>query len=116
MPPLVLQGSKKPGINRVNEGQDRNQMFQPIFVRGPWPETFKSSFSRTNQTANKRGRQKKFVRSFLNFTYPHKTQPGQKTAGNFPNFFEESTHQMFGYPDLDAGLNIRPLSIVVKGA
>ena len=38
--------------------------------------------------ANKRGGQKKCVNIFLNFTYPHKTQLGQKTAGNFPNFFE----------------------------
>ena len=30
----------------------------------------------------------KSVKIFLNFTCPHKTQPGQKTAGNFPNFFE----------------------------
>ena len=64
-------------------------MFQPIFARGPWPETFKVSFSRTNQMANKRIRQKKGVKIFLNFTYLHKTQPGQKTAGNFPNFFED---------------------------
>ena len=69
--------------------KDRNQMFQPIFARGPWPETFKASFSPTNQTANKRRRQKKRVKIFLNFTYLHKTQPGQKTAGNFPNFFED---------------------------
>ena len=33
--------------------QDRNQMFQPDFARGPWPETTKTSFLRTNQTANK---------------------------------------------------------------
>ena len=50
---------------------------------------FKSSFSRTNQTANKRGGQKKCVKIFLNLTYLYKTQPGQKTAGNFPNFFED---------------------------
>ena len=81
-------------------------MFYPIFSRGLWPETFKSSFSRTNQTANKRGGQKKCVNIFLNFTYLRKTHPGQKTAGNFPNFFKESTRQVFGYPDLDAGLNI----------
>ena len=43
--------------------------------------------------------------NFLNFTYLHKTQPEQKTAGNFPNFLKISTHQMFGHPDLDAGLN-----------
>ena len=54
---------------------------------------------------NKRGRQKKCVKIFLNFTYLHKTQPGQKTAGNFPDFLKESIRQMFGYPDLDAGLN-----------
>ena len=41
---------------------------------------------------------------FLNFTYLHKTQPGQKLAGNFPNL-KISTHQMFGYPGLAAGLN-----------
>ena len=46
------------------------------------------------------------MKIFLNFTYPDKTQPGQKTAGNFPNFVKESTRQMFGYPYLDAGLNI----------
>ena len=45
------------------------------------------------------------MKIFVNFTYPHKTQPGQKTAGNFQNFLKISTHQMFGYPDLDAGLN-----------
>ena len=56
--------------------------------------------------ANKRGGQKKSVKIFLNFIYPYKTQPGQKTAGNFPNFLKESTRQMFGYPDLDAGLSI----------
>ena len=71
----------------VRVPEDRNQMFWPIFARGPWPEAFKASFSRTNQTANKRGRQKKCVKIFI-FTYLHKTPPGQKTAGNFPNFFE----------------------------
>ena len=54
---------------------------------------------------NKRGRQKKCVKMFLNFTNLHKTQLGQKTAGTFPNFLKISTHHMFGYPDLDAGLN-----------
>ena len=48
---------------------------------------------------------KKCVKIFLNFTYLHKTQPGQKTAGNFRIFLKPSTHQMFGYPGLDAGLN-----------
>ena len=68
--------------------QDRNQMFQPIFARGPWPETFKTSFARTNQTANKRGRQKKCVKIFLKFTYLHKTQPGQKLLETSRIFFE----------------------------
>ena len=46
------------------------------------------------------------MKIFPNFTYPHKTQPGQETAGNFPNFFfKKSTRVMFGYPGLDAGLN-----------
>ena len=43
---------------------------------------------------------------FLNFTNLHKTQPGQKTAGNFPDFLKESIRQTFGHLDLDAGLNI----------
>ena len=42
---------------------------------------------------------------FLNFTYLHKTHPGQNTVSNFPNFLKKSTCQMFGYPGLDAGLN-----------
>ena len=64
-------------------------MFWPIFARDLWPETFKASFSRTNQMANKRRRQKKRVKILLNFTYLHKTQPGQRPAGNFPNIFED---------------------------
>ena len=28
---------------------------------------------------------------FLNFTYPHKKQPRQKTAGKFQNFFSKKT-------------------------
>ena len=28
------------------------------------------------------------MKIFLNFTYLHKTQSGQKTAGNFPDFFK----------------------------
>ena len=59
-----------------------------------------------NQTANKRRRQKKRVKIFLNFTCLHKTQPVQKTAGNFPYFLKKSTRQMFEYPGLDAGLKI----------
>ena len=49
----------------------------------------KASFSQTSQTANKRRRQKKRVKIFLNFTYLQKTQPGHKTVGNFQIFFED---------------------------
>ena len=54
---------------------------------------------------NKRGRQKKCVKIFLNFTYLHKTQPGQKLLEISRIFLKESIRQLFGYPDLDAGLN-----------
>ena len=74
----------------------------PNFTRGPWPETFKASFSRTNQMATKRRRQKKRVKIFLNFTHLHKTKQGRKTAGNFKNVLKISAHQMFGHPGLDA--------------
>ena len=40
-------------LRTMTERQDRNQMFWPNFARGPWPETTKSRFQRTNQTANK---------------------------------------------------------------
>ena len=42
---------REEGLKR--EEQDRNQIFSPIFARGPWPETFKASFSQTNQRAIK---------------------------------------------------------------
>ena len=45
------------------------------------------------------------VKIFLNCTYCHKTQPGQKTIENFLKFLKISTRQVFGYPCLDAGLN-----------
>ena len=36
-------------MNEINllgfQEEDRNHMFQPIFARGPWPETSKASFS-----------------------------------------------------------------------
>ena len=54
---------------------------------------------------NKRGRQKKCVKIFLNFTNLHKTQPGQKLLELSQIFLKISTHRMFGYLDLDAGLN-----------
>ena len=41
----------------------------------------------TDQMVNKRRRLKKRVKTSLAFTFLHKTQPGQKAAGNFPNFF-----------------------------
>ena len=56
-----------------------NQMFYPICARGPLPESCKASFSWTNQTAKKRRIRKKRVKIFLNFTFLHETQPGQKT-------------------------------------
>ena len=34
-----------------------------------------------------------------------KRNQDKNTAGNFPNFLKISTHQMFRYPGLDAGLN-----------
>ena len=84
---IIVPPSKIDFPSNVWLPEDRNKMFWPIFALGLWPETFKASFSRTNQTANKRRRQKKCVKIFLNFTYLHKTQSGQKTAGNLPNFF-----------------------------
>ena len=48
-----------------------------------------ASFSRTNQTVNKQGRPKERVKIFLNSTYLHKMQLGQRTAGTFPIYFEE---------------------------
>ena len=42
---------QKPGINRVKIGI---KCFSRIFAHGPWPEAIKISFSRTDQTANKR--------------------------------------------------------------
>ena len=38
---------------------------------------------------------KKYVKIFLSFTYLRTMQPGQKTAGYFPNFLQISTCQMF---------------------
>ena len=46
------------------------------------------------------------MKIFLNFTYLGKTQPGQKAAGNFPNFLKISSRQVFGYLRLHAGLDI----------
>ena len=46
------------------------------------------------------------MKIFLNFTYPHKTQPEQKLLEISRIFLKESTRQMVGYPDLGAGLNI----------
>ena len=43
------------------------------------------------------------MKIFLDFTYLHKTQLGQKSAGHFPKI---SAEKMFGWPCLDAGLNI----------
>ena len=55
----------------------------------------------------------------LNLTYVHETQPGEKTALNFPIFLKISTCQMFGYPGLDAGLNAsqfgRDIAFLIEG-
>ena len=50
----------------------RNQTLL-TFAGGLWPKTSKVSFSQTNHTANKQGRQKKPVKVLLNFTYLHKS-------------------------------------------
>ena len=42
-----------------------------------------------DQTVNKLRKQTESVKIFLNSIFLHKTQPGQETAGNFPNVFEE---------------------------
>ena len=55
----------------------------------PWPEVFKASFSRTNQTANKRKRLKKRVKISPNVTFLHKTRPGQKLLEISQIFFED---------------------------
>ena len=47
------------------------------------------------------------MKIFINFSYLYKTQPGQKTAGNFPIFFEDiylPDPGDPGYPGLDAAL------------
>ena len=66
---------------------DRNQMFQLMYACGPWPKT---SFSWTNQTANKRRRRRKPLKICLKFTYLCRAQPGQNSAGVFSNIFEEN--------------------------
>ena len=53
--------------------------------------------------ANERGRQKKCVKIFLNFTYLHKRNNDKKLQEISRIFLKMSTHQMFGYPGLDAG-------------
>ena len=56
--------------------------------------------------ANKWGRQKKSVKIFLNFTYPHKTQSGQKLLEISGICLKKSTLNTFGHSSLDAGQNI----------
>ena len=80
-------------------------MFLPDFVRGPWPETFKASFSRTNQMAHKRGRQKECVKIFPTLPTLIKRNEDKKMLGTSQIFLKISTHYMFGYPGLDASLN-----------
>ena len=55
---------------------------------------------------NKRGRQKKCVKIFLNFLPTFIKRNQDKKLLEFSQIFLKiSTHHMFGYPDLDAGLN-----------
>ena len=56
--------------------------------------------------ANTSGRQKKRVKIFLNFTYPHKTQPGQTLLEISQTFLKKSTLHTFGHSSLDDGQNI----------
>ena len=60
----MVGGEKKIGI----------KMFWPTFARGLWPKISKVSSSETNQTANKRRRQKKLVKIFWNFMNLQKTK------------------------------------------
>ena len=76
--------------------KDRNQGFWPISARGPWPETFKASFSRTNQTANKGRRQKKGMKIFKIFSSFIKRNQDKKLLEISQNFLKTSTHQITG--------------------
>ena len=57
---------------------------------------------------NMRRRQKKPVYIFLDFTptYLDKSEPGQKTTGNFSNVFEEFYSQDAWHSNVDASLDI----------
>ena len=66
--------------------EDRNQMFQPIFPRGSLPESFKASFSRTKQTANKRRRQKDTREDFSKSYLPSKCNQDKKLLEIFRRF------------------------------
>ena len=56
--------------------------------------------------ANKWGRQKKRMKIFLNFTYPHKTQPGKIMLQISRIFLKKSTFHTLGHSSLDASQNI----------
>ena len=80
--------------------------FSRIFALAPWRETFKSSFSRTIQTANI-GRQNKCVKIFpIVPTFIKRNQDKKKLLEISRTFLKKSTRQMFWYPGLVAGLNI----------
>ena len=65
------------------------------------------SLTFTDQSDSEEAKKAKEVsENFLNFTYHHKTLPGQETSKHFSNcFLKNSTYQMFEYQGLDAGLN-----------
>ena len=73
-------------FNQIDWFQRKESNVSPEFFSWPMAGNHKTSFSWINQTANKKGSQKKRVKIFLNFIYLHKTQRGQKTALNFPIF------------------------------
>ena len=54
---------------------------------------------------NKRGRQKKCVKIFSTLPTFIKRNQDKKLLELYQIFLKISTHHMFGYPDLDAGLN-----------
>ena len=85
-------------------------MFQLNLALGLWPETTKVSFSRSNQTVNKCGRQNKPAKTFLNFTYLHKRRTknsqDKKLLEISRSSLNESAHHTFGYTRFDTGQNI----------
>ena len=77
-------------------------MLLPTFAPGPWLETTTASFywttPRASPKVNKRRRQINPANVFLNFTYLHKMEPGQKLLAIISqNFLEEIYFPDVGY-------------------